>query len=193
MQFTIAALALVGAVAAQNNTANAGSAFAPGYTQSCQGYYDECSRLSGRCQSGLDDCSAKCEVIYNGCRTGPNANQATCVASYATCLGKLPAGVNAATGTTTAAMVTAVVQTLTVDCPYATSVTYNGQVYVASSSTKLTITNCPCTVTTPAVAVPTGANNVTSSPTPVPYKGAANKAVAGSGLLAGVAGLAVLL
>ncbi|GAB0137838.1 hypothetical protein EsDP_00006091 [Epichloe bromicola] len=37
-----------------------------------------------------DECARKCTDAYNGCRTQPGANQATCRASFATCLGYNP-------------------------------------------------------------------------------------------------------
>ncbi|TGO29273.1 hypothetical protein BPAE_0017g00810 [Botrytis paeoniae] len=37
-----------------------------------------------------DACVSQCNASYNSCRTGPNANQATCASEYSTCLGYLP-------------------------------------------------------------------------------------------------------
>ncbi|KAF4551856.1 Hypothetical protein D9617_12g037460 [Elsinoe fawcettii] len=197
---TLSVLALAGVSMAQssNGTSSAGTNFAPGYTQSCQGYYDECSRLSGRCQSGLDDCSAKCATVYDACRVGPSANQAQCVANYATCLGKLPAGVNQGGNTNGTAVSgtnnggSQVVQSLVTVCPYATTLTYNGVLYPATAGQTVTVTNCPCTIG--ATATPTPAAPKNGTYTPQTFKGAANKAVVGgSGLVAGVLGLAAFL
>ncbi|KAF5869251.1 putative surface protein sp1 protein [Botrytis fragariae] len=49
-----------------------------------------------------DACVSKCNASYNSCRTGPNANQATCASEYSTCLGYLPYDSNGSLVTPTA-------------------------------------------------------------------------------------------
>lgn len=205
MKFIVASsLALAGFAAAATN-----STVSPVGT-SCQSTYNTCTGTT--CSDDLTKCQASCEATYNDCRVAANANMATCAAGYASCLGTNPFAAGTANnatvgGTATAggiAYTTEVVTSFTTFCPFATQLTYNGQTYTASSATVLTITNCPCTITkavssaTPtgntAITTSTGSSGNSSQPTPVAFTGAGNKAVlAGSSLVAGIAGLAFFL
>jgi len=51
--------------------------------------------------------------------------------------------------------VTTTVDTFTTVCPEATSLTYNGVTYTATESETITITNCPCTISSAVTVVPT--------------------------------------
>jgi hypothetical protein len=48
---------------------------------------------------------------------------------------------------------TAVVTQYVTYCPVATTITTNGATYCATAGQTLTITDCPCTITTPVAAV----------------------------------------
>lgn len=213
MQYTtIALFALAGLASAQtppnpiNSTSPAGSDTAAPATYG---------------HSSSAPASAGCDATYSNCQTAPNANQATCAANYAQCLGYNPFAPN---GTNTAApiqlgapaavtVVTDVVTAYTTYCPFATQVTQNGVVYTATASQTLTITNCPCTVTksvsqqtgsmtsSSAPAKSTAATNGTSSTNGTTYKpvayvpgtGAGNQLAAGGSLLAAAAAAIFLL
>ncbi|TKX21437.1 hypothetical protein C1H76_6511 [Elsinoe australis] len=208
---SFAAILAIAGVAAAQTTAVPNTQVA-----SCASNYQICSAsgtVAATCDQQRTNCVTSCQTKYDACRApGPagSANQAQCAAEYASCLGTNPftgpaSGDAAAQGVTT---VTEVVSSYTTYCPGATSVVQNGQTYVATGPTVLTITNCPCTVTRAVTSVPTnpaaattpvtnvatgktGGNNTTPSYTPVAYKGDAAKMV-GAGLSFAAAGAGAL-
>ncbi|KAF4549951.1 Hypothetical protein D9617_19g102560 [Elsinoe fawcettii] len=200
MQSFAAILALAGLVAAQTPT---GGLTSP--VVSCTSNYQICTSSgtsAASCESQRTLCQQSCSTKYDACRVpGPagSANQATCFAEYAGCLGFNPNDANRTVS------VTEVVSSFTTYCPAATTLNYNGQQYVATGPTVLTITNCPCTVTRAvSSAPPAGATPVTTpvtnysppknstpSYTPAVYKGESNKMVA-AGLSFAAAGAGAL-
>jgi len=60
---------------------------------------------------------------------------------------------------------TEVVTAFTTYCPFATTLSHNGQTYTVTSATTLTITNCPCTITKSSSIAPA---NITSSHATLP-------------------------
>jgi len=117
----------------------------------------------------------------------------------------------AASAWTNETWVTTTVDVFTTVCPFATSLTFNGQTYTATASETITITNCPCTVSfkptvTPVVpysnattvvpvvtptTTPVGTVVVPPTAKPTAFTGAGNKAVAGSAAaLGGLLGVA---
>ncbi|RDW65541.1 hypothetical protein BP5796_10233 [Coleophoma crateriformis] len=126
-----------------------------------------------------------CNDQANACRTAPEANQAFCSAQYAACLGYNPYVGAAVTGpvapiytgspfngssnaTVPCYYATEVVTAITTYCPSATIFTYNNgtpATYTATGPGTVTITNCPCTVTTSYTTKPT---NIPVGPTTYP-------------------------
>lgn len=93
--------------------------------------------------------------------------------------------------TTTAILV---VDSFTTWCPKATVLTYEHELYTAKEPTMLTVTNCPCTITTTGAAyainnatVTTGGKEATSEATPT-GKTSAESSSAGKTGAAGAAG-----
>ncbi|KAF2227241.1 hypothetical protein BDZ85DRAFT_988 [Elsinoe ampelina] len=199
MQSFAAILALAGLVAAQNAQPS-GGVVSPNVA-SCTSNYQICTSSgtsAATCEAQRSSCQASCTTKYDACRVpGPqgSANQAQCFADYAGCLGFNPNDANRTVS------ITEVVQSFTTFCPGPTTLVYNGQSYVATGPTVLTVTNCPCTVTravssaTPAVTTPATnyvpSSNSTPSYTPAVFKGESNKMVA-AGLSLAAAGAGAL-
>ncbi|PBP25132.1 hypothetical protein BUE80_DR004051 [Diplocarpon rosae] len=106
-----------------------------------------------------------CEAVANKCRVQPEANQATCSAEYAACLGYNPYASPAASSPV---YTTEVVTKYTTYCPEPTTfVGPNSKTYTVTQATTLTIEDCPCTVTSQMAPAATGAaggnGTVTSS------------------------------
>ncbi|KAG8628625.1 hypothetical protein KVT40_002490 [Elsinoe batatas] len=205
MQSFAAILALAGLVAAQNAQPS-GGVVSPNVA-SCTSNYQICTSSgtsAATCEAQRSACQTSCTTKYDTCRVpGPqgSANQAQCFADYAGCLGFNPNDANRTVS------VTQVVQSFTTFCPGPTTLVYNGQSYVATGPTVLTVTNCPCTVTravssappaatTPATTpatnfVPSGTTNSTPPYTPAVFKGESNRMVA-AGLSFAAAGAGAL-
>jgi hypothetical protein len=113
-----------------------------------------------------DACAAACISSYYTCSSAPNANQPLCAYDVSVCLGYSPwtngfwvaptscANDNAVTTTT-------VVTAYTTYCPGPTHIVHNNKTITVTGATTLTVTDCPCTITThikPAqpTAKPTG-------------------------------------
>ncbi|KAL1861416.1 hypothetical protein Daus18300_008947 [Diaporthe australafricana] len=155
-------------------------------------------------------CVTTCNTAYDTCRSKPDANRASCAADYAGCLGYNPfesgslvaptACVGGPIVSTSAApnatrsmtMMTQVVMSYTTYCPSPTSLVVNSKTYTVTQPTTLTITDCPCTITTsmpittPGVVPPPAA---TTKPVQVAGAGNIKPAMA---LLAGVGAVALL-
>ncbi|KAH0149745.1 hypothetical protein KCU67_g10947, partial [Aureobasidium melanogenum] len=165
------------------------------------------------------------------CQTTPvdglSANQAACVGEYATCLGENPisptggiissfipytatASSSAApSGNASMVYTTQVVTALTTVCPAPTAGAYVTTIaskeYTISSATTITVTDCPCTISSMVPAKSTSVNggmmtsaagktNGTATTTkPVIYTGAAGHLGAGMGFLGAAAGAVMLL
>ncbi|ROV99630.1 hypothetical protein VSDG_03127 [Cytospora chrysosperma] len=100
-------------------------------------------------------------------------------------------GSHVANATTTAILV---VDSFTTWCPKATVLTYEHEYYTATEPTMLTVTNCPCTITTTGAAyainnatMTTGGKEATSEAT-VTGKTSAESSSAGESGAAGAAG-----
>lgn len=165
--------------------------------------------LAGDIQA-RDACSDACSNAYDTCRTKPDANRASCAADYAGCLGYNPfesgslvaptacAGgsimstMAAPNATRSMTMMTQTVMSYTTYCPSPTSLVVNSKTYTVTQPTTLTITDCPCTITTsmpvstPGVVPPPAA---TTKPVQVAGAGNIKPAMA---LLAGVGAVALL-
>ncbi|KAH0285362.1 hypothetical protein KCU62_g7534, partial [Aureobasidium sp. EXF-3399] len=187
---------------------------------------DGLSANQAQCSANNAACQGACYAAYNTCRTTPvdglSANQAQCVSEYATCLGENPvassgglissfipysatvsssAAASSATGG--AVYVTSVVTAITTVCPAPTAgpytTTIHTNVYTVSSATTITITDCPCTVSSKVPAASTmvtggGKTNGTATASkPVAYTGAAVAQRAGMGFLGVAAGAVMLL
>ncbi|KAG9558462.1 hypothetical protein KCU71_g11497, partial [Aureobasidium melanogenum] len=227
MKFTaVACLAFVGAVAAQNSTTAATGCVAK-YNTCRTTPVDGLSANQAYCASQNAQCQGDCYAALNTCSTGPDANHATCVAEYAACLGENPVASTggiissfipysatasvSATPSGNASMVytTEVVTALTTVCPAPTAGAYVTTIaskeYTISSATTITVTDCPCTISSmvPAKSSPanggmmtsaTGKTNGTATTTkPVIYTGAAVHLGAGMGFLGAAAGAVMLL
>ncbi|PBP21196.1 hypothetical protein BUE80_DR007764 [Diplocarpon rosae] len=98
--------------------------------------------------------AASCEAVANQCRVQPDANQATCSAEYAACLGYNPYASPASSPVYT----TEVVTKYTTYCPEPTTfVGPNSKTYTVTEATTVTIEDCPCTVTSQMAPAATGA------------------------------------
>ncbi|KAI4734352.1 hypothetical protein E4T50_15111 [Aureobasidium sp. EXF-12298] len=184
------------------------------------------SANQAQCSANNAACQGACYASYNTCRTtrgpdGLSANQAQCASNYATCLGENPiastggiissfipysATVSSSAAASSAAggavYTTQVVTAVTTVCPAPTAgpytTTIHSNVYTVSSATTITITDCPCTVSSKVPAssgMVTGAKNGTATTTkPAIYTGAAAAQYgAGMGFLGVAAGAVMLL
>lgn len=161
-----------------NSTATTTSANIAPTTGPCATVYDSCiaagngSPNIAECQASRANCvgasltsstaniaptSGPCASVYDSCIAAGKGspNIAECQASRANCVGTSLTSSIAANSTWGAVYTTKVVTAYTTFCPGATTLVHNGQTYTASASQTLTITNCPCTITTP-VASATG-------------------------------------
>ncbi|KAH7123036.1 hypothetical protein EDB81DRAFT_813472 [Dactylonectria macrodidyma] len=127
--------------------------------------------------SAASTCPEECYDAYNKCRTGPDANMATCAAEYASCLGFNPFGDDGSLVTPTACSsktaytqppvyTTEVVTAITTYCPEATTLTYNNITYPVTEPTTLTISNCPCTISKPLTTYPVPTHSAPASTCP---------------------------
>lgn len=176
--------------------------------QSCQAAYTMCGNSytdAQECSNKYAACQAACKATQATCESSGYGG-ATCAANAASCLGYNPyTSSSAAPSTMSSAAapamvtVTSVVESFVTYCPEATAITTNGNTYTAPAGGYITVTNCPCTITT---TVPTGASTpAASSPAVKPatngttysgpkYTGAANKVV-GASLSVVAAGAAI--
>ncbi|KAH0036184.1 hypothetical protein KCU78_g1919, partial [Aureobasidium melanogenum] len=231
MKFTaVASLAFVGAVAAQNSTTAATGCVAK-YNTCRTTPVDGLSANQAYCASQNAQCQGDCYAAYNTCRSTPvdglSANQAACAGEYASCLGENPiastgglissfipysatASVSATpSGNASMVYTTQVVTALTTVCPAPTAGAYVTTIaskeYTISSATTITVTDCPCTISSMVPAKSTSANggmmtsatgktNGTATTTkPAIYTGAAAHLGAGMGFLGAAAGAVMLL
>ncbi|KAH0367082.1 hypothetical protein KCU65_g4871, partial [Aureobasidium melanogenum] len=230
MKFTAAAsLAFIGAVAAQNSTTAATGCVAK-YNTCRTTPVDGLSANQAYCASQNAQCQGDCYAAYNTCRSTPvdglSANQAACAAEYATCLGESPiastgglistlipysatasssAAVASASGNSSMVYTTEVVTALTTVCPAPTAGAYVTTIaskkYTISSATTITVTDCPCTISSmvPAKSTLTSAttgaktNGTATTTKPAIYTGAAAQFGAGMGFLGAAAGAVMLL
>ncbi|KAK6005892.1 hypothetical protein QM012_007534 [Aureobasidium pullulans] len=218
------------ATATVSKTASASSASASASASGCVAKDNACrasdpntgaSANQAQCSAENAQCQGDCYAAYNTCRTTPvdglSANQAACAGKYAQCLGENPIASTGgiissfipytATASSSAGMVytTEVVTALTTVCPAPTAGAYvttiASKVYTISSATTITVTDCPCTISSKVPAAANGMmtsagvkNNVTAT-TKVPaiYTGAAAHLGAGMGFLGAAAGAVMLL
>ncbi|KAH0036947.1 hypothetical protein KCU78_g1810, partial [Aureobasidium melanogenum] len=227
----VASLAFVGAVAAQNSTTAATGCVAKDNACRASDPVTGLSANQAQCSAENAQCQGDCYAALIKCQTTPvdglSANQAACVGEYATCLGENPisptggiissfipytatASSSAApSGNASMVYTTQVVTALTTVCPAPTAGAYVTTIaskeYTISSATTITVTDCPCTISSmvPAKSTPanggmmtsaTGKTNGTATTTkPVIYTGAAAHLGAGMGFLGAAAGAVMLL
>jgi len=111
--------------------------------------------------------------------------------------------------------ITEVVTAYTTYCPAPTTIVYNDVTYTVTKATTLTITNCPCTITKPAIVTPVTvcnkcveapkvttttvgtvkpvASTVAPTSTVKPFTGGANGLTASGAGLAGLLALAAYI
>ena len=204
-----AGTSIASAQVVSNGTATSSAALASATSTSCQDAYSLCTASGeSRCDSGLTGCKAECDTKYSTCLGAADANRAACAADYAGCLGTNPftnaSGTNTTNSTTASVALgapvyfaTAVVNSLVTVCPASSTITVNGQTYTAgSTASTITVTNCPCTITTPVssgMATATASGNSTKY-TPQPFTGAGSQIMAaGSSVFGLIAGLTFFL
>jgi len=219
---TIASLAFIGGVAAQNSTTAATGCVAKDNACRTSDPVTGLSANQAQCSSENAQCQGDCYAAYNTCRTtrGPDslsANRAQCVSDYAACIGENPIAssggltvlpYNVTTSSSAAGSMvytTQVVTALTTVCPGPTAGAYtttiNNNVYTVSTATTITVTDCPCTIstmvptTTPVGGIATGVKTDSTATTPMltVYTGAAAAQHAGMGFLGVAAGAVMLL
>jgi len=179
---------------------------------------DGLSANQAQCSANNAACQGACYASYNTCRTtrgpdGLSANQAQCTSDYAACLGENPVASSgglissfipysatvSSSATDAAVYTTQVVTAITTVCPAPTAgpytTTIHTNVYTVSSATTITITDCPCTVSSKVPATPTGGakNGTATTSKVVIYTGAAVAQRAGMGFLGVAAGAVMLL
>lgn len=97
-----------------------------------------------------------CRDKYNRCLNSPDANLAYCSSRYVACLGYDPVTGTKSESVPYTPYVTQVVTAYTTYCPSSTIMTYQNKTYAVTEATSLTITDCPCTITTPLPSLPSG-------------------------------------
>ncbi|KAK0388803.1 hypothetical protein NLU13_5046 [Sarocladium strictum] len=109
-----------------------------------------------------DACASACIATFNSC----SASQGQCGYEFSRCLGESPfysgayvapaacSSYKETAAVTGAATVTTVVTGYTTYCPGPTSIVHNNKTIIVSTATTLTVTDCPCTITTNAPPAP---------------------------------------